>query len=369
MMQGNWKQLLAIAWFAALVLGGSLLIWGRDVLIPFVIAVLFWYLIDALTAAIAGISILKRSPPRWLALLLSLCAIASVLYFVIALALDNITALHDTLPSYKENIENLGGRLSAFLGVERQFDLAAVIREIDFVPWLQSLALGLANAAGVIVLIVLYVVFLLIEQHSFPAKMQALFPEPQARQKASALLGELQQRIETYIWIKTLMSLLTGFASYVVLLLVGVDYAAFWGLLIFLLNYIPAIGSLLAIAFPALLALVQFDSFLPGVLVLVGCGAVQFLVGSVLEPRVAGNRLNVSPLVVIVSLALWGAIWGVAGMFLSIPITVMLMIVFARFPATRPIAILLSSKGVPEIAAAPNAPQKESHPPSAASLS
>lgn len=343
--QASWRQILALAWFAALVLGASLLILGRDVLLPFILAVLVWYLIDALAGGIGRLRLFGAAPPRWLALCASLCAVAVLLFLVVALASANIAAVYDAAPLYKQNIERLGSRLSEFLGMHGRFDLAAVVREVDFVPWLQSLALGLADMAGTALLVALYVAFLLIEQHSFPAKLQAVFPDPEARRRAAALLGEVQRRIEAYIWIKTLMSLLTGLASYAVLLLVGVDYAAFWGLLIFLLNYIPAVGSLIAILFPALLALVQFDSLLPGAMALLGCGLVQFLVGSVLEPRIAGNRLNISPLVVIVSLALWGAIWGVAGMFLSMPITVMLTIVLAHFPATRPIAALLSSRG------------------------
>ena len=348
-MEANWKQLLALVWFAALVLGGTLLIFGRDVLLPFFVAVLLWYFIDATASAIGNLRLAERTLPRWLCRMFSLVGIASVLYVVGALASANIAAVYDAAPLYKSNIEKLSTRLSEALGIENRLDIAALVRDIDFVPYLQDLALGLANIAGVAMLIALYVIFLLIEQHSFSAKIKAIFPNQSARQKVEMLLSQMQNRLETYIWIKTLMSLLTAVASYVVLLLVGVDYAAFWALLIFLLNYIPTIGSLLATAFPTLLALVQFDSFAPGILVLAGCGAIQFLVGNILEPRIAGNRLNISPLVVLLSLAVWGTIWGIAGMFLAMPITVMLVIVLAHFPATRPIAILLSNEGQVDI--------------------
>lgn len=348
-MEANWKQLLALVWFAALVLGGTLLIFGRDVLLPFFVAVLLWYFIDATASAIGNLRLAERTFPRWLCRMFSLVGIALVLYVVGALASANIAAVYDAAPLYKNNIEKLSTRLSEGLGIENRLDITALVRDIDFVPYLQDLALGLANIAGVAMLVALYVVFLLIEQHSFSAKIKAIFPNQPARQKVEMLLSQMQNRLETYILIKTLMSLLTAVASYVVLLFVGVDYAAFWALLIFLLNYIPTIGSLLATAFPTLLALVQFDSFAPGILVLAGCGAIQFLVGNILEPRIAGNRLNISPLVVLLSLAVWGSIWGIAGMFLAMPITVMLVIVLAHFPATRPIAILLSSEGQVDI--------------------
>ena len=348
-MEANWKQLLALIWFAALILGGTLLIFGREVLLPFFVAVLLWYFIDATASAIGNLRLADRTLPRWLCRTLSIVGIASVLYVVGALASANIAAVYEAAPLYKNNIEKLSTRLSESLGIENRLDITAIVRDIDFVPYLQDIALGLANIAGVAMLVALYVIFLLIEQYSFSAKIKAIFPNQPARQKVEMLLSQMQNRLGTYIWIKTLMSLLTAVASYAVLLLVGVDYAAFWALLIFLLNYIPTIGSLLATVFPTLLALVQFDSFAPGALVLAGCGAIQFVVGNILEPRIAGDRLNISPLVVLLSLAVWGTIWGIAGMFLAVPITVMLVIVLAHFPATRPIAILLSSEGQVDI--------------------
>ena len=133
--------------------------------------------------------------------------------------------------------------------------------------------------------------------------------------------------------------------SYGVLTLVGVDFALFWAFLIFLLNYIPTIGSIVATAFPALLTLVQFDGFTPFFIVLIGVLAIQVAIGSFLEPRLLGNTLNISPLVVILALALWGLLWGVVGMLLCVPITIILIIIFAQFPPTRPIAVFLSRNG------------------------
>ena len=151
--------------------------------------------------------------------------------------------------------------------------------------------------------------------------------------------------MSSYFTIKTLTSLLTGILSYFALLFIGIDAPVFWAFLIFLLNYIPTIGSLLATSFPAIFALFQFGELQPCLLVLVIVGAVQILVGNIIEPRLMGNTLNVSPLVVIIALSFWGFLWGIPGMFLSVPITVMMILFFAEFPATRPIAILLSEKG------------------------
>ncbi|WP_419590064.1 AI-2E family transporter [Thiolapillus sp.] len=142
-----------------------------------------------------------------------------------------------------------------------------------------------------------------------------------------------------------MVSALTGIVSYIILLWVGVDYVPFWALLIFMLNYIPTIGSMVAVLLPTTLALVQFDTFGPFVTLLVSLGTVQVLIGNVLEPRLMGSSLNLSPLVVILALSLWGQMWGVTGMFLSVPITVISMIVLANFPQTRAIAVAMSENG------------------------
>jgi predicted PurR-regulated permease PerM len=150
---------------------------------------------------------------------------------------------------------------------------------------------------------------------------------------------------QTYLGIKTLLSIITATASWVIMKWVGLDFAEFWALLIFFLNFIPNIGAIVATAFPMLLALIQFDNWFPFAVITTGIVSIQFVVGNLIEPRFLSKSLNLSPLVILIALALWGAIWGVLGMFLSVPITVMMMIVFAHFEKTRPIAILLSKDG------------------------
>ena len=141
------------------------------------------------------------------------------------------------------------------------------------------------------------------------------------------------------------MSLLTGFLSYFALLFIGIDAPLFWAFLIFLMNYIPTVGSLIATVFPAMFAMMQFGELMPGIWVLIIVGAIQLVVGNFIDPKLTGSSLNVSPLVVLVGLAFWGAIWGIIGMILSVPISVMMIVVFAQFPNTRAIAVLLTKDG------------------------
>jgi len=128
-------------------------------------------------------------------------------------------------------------------------------------------------------------------------------------------------------------------------MVVGVDFAAFWALLIFLLNFIPTIGSIIATIFPALITLVQFDTLTPFFLVAGGLTGIQILIGNILEPKFTGSTLNLSPTIILLNLSLWGLIWGIPGMFLCVPFLVISMIVFSNLPQTRTIAVLLSSDG------------------------
>ncbi|MGH6920063.1 MAG: AI-2E family transporter, partial [Geminicoccaceae bacterium] len=201
---------------------------------------------------------------------------------------------------------------------------------------------GLAGSAGIVIV---YVVFLLLEQSSFDRKLHALLRDPGRAERLRRLLARIARQIQGYLWVKTLSSLLAGTVSFAIMWTVGVDFAAFWALVIFLLNFIPIIGALLGVTFPSLLALVQFEALGPFLVTSLSLAAAQFVVSNLIEPRLMGRRLNLSPLVIILSLAFWGGLWGVVGMILCIPIMVILMIICGHFAPTRPIAIMLSSDG------------------------
>jgi AI-2 transport protein TqsA len=143
----------------------------------------------------------------------------------------------------------------------------------------------------------------------------------------------------------TAVSALTAVLSYAVMRLAGLDFAFFWAVAIFFLNYIPTIGSILGTVLPAAFALLQFQALAPVLAVLAGIGAVQFVIGNILLPRMAGQVLNISLAATIFSLFFWGALWGITGMFVAMPLTAILIIAFGHFDPTRPVAVLLSRTG------------------------
>lgn len=322
-----------------------LLVEGRDLLIPIAVAIMIWYLMNALMRGFHALPLGGLRLPYWLSLLLAIATVLIGLSLIAKLVGDNIAEVSAAAPAYQANIEALIAKASRLAGFAQPPDITGVFEQIDLRTVISRFAAAAASFAGSFGIVLIYVVFLLFEQRGFRKKMRALFPQRQRREEMEGLLHRMQEQIQTYVAIKTLTSVITGAISYIILLIVGVDFAAFWGFIIFLLNYIPTVGSLLATLFPATLALIQFPTPVPFFVVLGGIGIVQFLVGNVLEPRMMGSSLNISPLVVILSLALWGSIWGIAGMFLCVPLTVIMMIILSYFERTRPVAILLSADG------------------------
>ncbi len=320
------------------------LVAGQAFLVPLAVAVMIWYVINALSRSFAKI-IPKIDKPNWLTTLVSLLSIGLFLLFTIDMVQNNIPELRAAAPSYKANFTNLTNELIVRFNLESLPSVKQFVNDIEIGPLISKLVISVTNMLGNVFLVPIYVLFLMLEQGTFRKKIAAIFPDQNQRGSILSILSHTQDDIQTYLWIKTITSTITGVVSYIVLLIVGVDFAGFWAFTIFLLNFIPTIGSIIATFFPALIALIQFDTMIPFAVVLLGVGAIQLVVGNFLEPKLMGNTLNLSPLVVMLSLTLWGSIWGIAGMFLSVPITVIMLIIFAHFERTRYIAVLLSGNG------------------------
>jgi AI-2 transport protein TqsA len=318
---------------------------GQALLLPLVIAGTVAYLISILAHTICSLKVRSLSVPRPLAKCLALAIILVGLGFLVNLITVNIASVVKVAPEYQQNLETWIDRAYELFGFQNAPNLKEVLGQVDLMGYLQDFGgtvRALLSRTGIIIV---YVIFLLLEQRTFSNKINALGVDPKRQKDAFDLLGKMRQDIRSYIGIKVLTSAATGVLSYAVLHLVGVDFASFWAVLIFLLNFIPTIGSIIATAFPSILTLVQFNTLGPFIVTASVLTSLQFCIGSLIEPKLMGNRLNLSPIVILLSLGLWGSIWGIPGMFLCVPITVIIMIVCSYFPSSRPIAILLSGDG------------------------
>ncbi len=322
-----------------------ILVFGKSILQPLVLAILVWFLLKAVRNFVAKLKIRKKHLPSWLQNVVAFILIFGVLSLVGRLLSNSVINLSKQLPVYKTNINIITEQLNQMLHVDIVTWIKENLNGFDFTGILQNMLNAVYELFADAFLVILYVVFLIIEEAALPSKLKAMFPGQEQFARINELLKKLNGSINNYIWLKTVVSIVTGILSYIALLIIGVDSAFFWAFLIFLLNYIPTIGSLIATIFPALMSLLQTGSFTPFILVLVCVGVIQLIVGNILEPRMMGNSLNISSLVVLIALALWGSIWGVVGMILSVPVTVMMIIIFAQFPKTKDIAIMLSGDG------------------------
>ena len=343
------------AWLVIGAVVVALLVLAKSLLIPFVFALLIWMLLNALTRRFQSLPLIQDKMPALLAFLLSLATIFVALIFVIDLISDNVSQVAAASDRYQENLNRLWDRVGRMIGAEELINLTDYMSKINVADLFRQLATVFGAAVGNLGIIIIYVTFLLVEQKAFPLKMKALYPDDGRRAAIAQLLSKIVRQVQGYLWIKTQTSVLTGVLSYGVLAMVGVDFAAFWGFIIFLLNYIPTIGSLIGVIFPALLTLVQFDGMAAFWVVTPLLSLLQFVIGNVLEPAIMGRSLNVSAFVVVVALIVWAFLWGIPGMFLGVPLTISAMIVLAAFPTTRPLAVALSSDGTLDLE--PIAPQ------------
>ena len=322
------------------------LVVGRDFLVPFVVAVAIWYLMIALKESFKQSAKYTRIPvPDAIAMVLAIAATVLAITLIVVLINSSINGVIASIPKYQDRINDIIGNSLKLVGYEGENPLRefiANLRPQEYVSRAAGAIGGLVQDMG---LIIVYVLFLLLETWTFGRKLNALARTDTHRENLRLAIREIGEDINTYMRIKTWLSAAVAVLCYAAMKAAGVDFAEFWAVLFFLLNYIPTIGAILALFFPAVLMIVQFTSVPLIVSVIVVLIAIPTVINNFVEPRMMGRSLNLSSLVIIMSLILWGSIWGIIGMFLCVPIMVILNIVLAKFDSTRPLAVMLSANG------------------------
>jgi AI-2 transport protein TqsA len=339
---------------AIMLLVGYLLYVGRSIFIPLTISLFLAFLIVSLKSAIRAIPKVGRFIPQFLAFILAFATIVLVMISLAEIVRRNIDALITDLPLYQARLTEVSTAAMDWLDRNISFadDLVDGLKKIqqDLLGQIPSLVgdIGIVvrTLAASLVTIFLYTAFMLVERGRFLRKIAKLSTSRADREHVNDIIRDISDLLAKYISIKTLMNMIVASISFLIMYSLGIKYAGFWALMSFALNYIPIIGSIIGVLMPTLLALVQ-----PGggvglslLTLTLLTGAEQFF-GSFVEPRTVGKSLNLSPLVILLSLALWGSLWGFAGMLLCVPITVAALIIFSQIEETRALAILISDNG------------------------
>lgn len=316
----------------------------RDYAVPIAIAVFLWVLIGALAGVLRRLPGVRARLPEWMAKLIAVALMFGAILLAVQIVARNVGELGESVTGQSAILAEIEA-LGTWIGVETGVTLGELIQRLEFE---QLIGWGLSTVQGLITdvsLVFLYVLFLLIDERFYDAKMRALFPDRSRRRDVEATISRVVGEVTVYLWLMTLISLGVALMTWIFCRAVGLDGAGFWAFLAFALNFVPTIGSITAVVLPALYGLLTLDDPVLLAVLIGGLAGTQVIAGELVLPRVMGDRLNLSSFVIILTLVVWGAMWGPAGMFLAIPITVILVLISARFESTRPIAILLSRDG------------------------
>lgn len=320
-----------------------------EIIIPILIAIFLFVFVNPLLNKLD-----KARVPKTISMIIALCLIVVIFvaFFYSFFSILNVLMEKDKLLFYAQRISNLDTLLTAKL---RQIfdmsieDMPSILAWVNFdwygilTSFVTTASTKFINILGDAMLIFLYLMFLILERSTILPKLAVALPENKGKQLID-IVGRMNRQTSKYLLIKAAISAATGLMFYVTSILAGVDFPLVWGLLAFLLNFIPTIGSIVVTALAIFMAMVQF---MPDWSRIIFIGllyiSIEMILGNILDPKLQGVQLNISPLIILVSLAVWGYVWGPVGMFLAIPLTSITQVVCSNIPSLKPVAVLLSA--------------------------
>ncbi|MBQ0072555.1 MAG: AI-2E family transporter [Spirochaetales bacterium] len=314
-------------------------------LIPLVIAVFLFILVNPLLDKMEKVKI-----PKVLSGFLVLLLIAMILFLFVYVMVTMVNLLLAKLPEYVMKVSRfdqyVSERIRNVFSMElEEFPSILSVLNIDWFGYVKSMLSSASSLTATFIgngaMILLYLLFMLMERATLEPKMEAAFTKGQ---RATDMLTNISHQTSRYLYVKVMISGATGILFYLTALISGMDFPMVWGVSAFLLNFIPTIGSIVVTVVATFMAAVQF---MPNWGIVIGLFFVfmmiEMVLGNVLDPKISGVQLNLSPLVILIMLTLWGYIWGIVGMFLAVPITSVLQVVCVSIPSLKPVAIILST--------------------------
>ena len=331
----------------AVVASGAAVYWLRDILTPLAMAIFLLIMIDGVKRFIESRT---PVPSHWagaaalFVVILGFLASIAIIVNGAAGFFDQATGVTSRIGPRIDQILVDGGQV---LGVETVPTAAELMSQLNVRSYVADAALQAQGVLTGAFFVMIYLAFLLASQSGFRRKIVGMFPDRTARGEAMEVFQRVRGGVEGYLWVQTVTGAMICAAAWLLMRAVGLQNAEFWTFVIFIVGFIPVLGGAVAGLAPPLFALVQFESYWPALILLIGLQTILFISGNLIQPRMQGDNQNIDPVVVLLALAFWGKIWGVVGMFLSTPLAVMAMAILAEFKGSRWMAILLSGDGEP----------------------
>jgi AI-2 transport protein TqsA len=339
-MENN-KILAITSGVVLVVIVGLILRLAKPVFFPFFLAIFFYFILSPALDFLMRLRI-----PKPIAIFIIIAVAFCGLYLLGILIYASGKEFAASFPQYGEQINSLFSSLLEKLGLSR----------VSWDPWAWSKSLDVNKVTSLIVgsldkifsffsdfaLIFVFLVFMLSGRGKLTSKVDKAF-HPGRAKKINQILENIDSQIQKYLIIKTGVSLIAGIFAAALLFVFGVHYAILFGFLTFVLNYIPSVGSIVAILLTALAAAIQLGSFWPALWILLILIIFDSFLGSFLEPKLMGQGLGLSPLVVLFSLIFWGWLWGIPGMILAVPLMAVIKIICGNIPSLQSVAEIMSN--------------------------
>ncbi len=341
------KQTRNILAFIAVVLFLFILKACADFILPIVIAFFIFVLVSPLLSRLDRMRI-----PRLISLVLVmvLVLVVFVLFVYVFFMMVNMLIQPDGIPAYAAKVQSFDRYISAMIAPYLDEDPGSfsILRFLN-IDWYGLIMASLTSISGKFIsilsdalLVYVYLLFIIMERQTVFPKLLEAFPRGKA-QRAGQMVSRMNRQMSKYLAIKLVISVATGILFYFASMISGLDFALVWGVLAVILNFIPTIGSIVCTAGTIIMAIIQFSPDW-GYIIYISLLmiSIEMVLGNIIDPRLQGVQLNISPFVILVSLAVWGYIWGIAGMFLSVPLISIIQIISANIPTLKPVAIMLS---------------------------
>ncbi len=319
-----------------------ILYYGKFFLLPLFLALFFYIILNSISKNLIDFTkkylfVINEAFSFFFIFLLSL----TFAYFLFQLLKINVVSIIENSDQYQKNL-NFFLELISRNTILEAFLSENLLKDINLIGIFSNLLNLIKSFTGNFTLVLVYLIFIVIEEKFFILKLNLILKNENKKK----LFSKINNDIYNYFRIKTFTSLLTALFTFTILFFLNNELSITFAIFAFFLNFIPYIGSLLAVVLPSLFATIQFMEFFTPILTLILLLVSQIFIGNFLETKLMGKTLNISPIALIIFLSLMGKIWGLAGMFLSVPLLVILIIFLNNFKETKKIAIFLTEKGI-----------------------